>query len=129
MHTLYCTEPKVQLVQSEYNWCRVSALCATAGGLSAYQLFAVTRHPASLQWLCGRMLGVAERAFSLAVGDLLELGHWRGQASPPGPTCCIQPLSQSAGDNGDIVEQVENTTRIDKVKDILYVVISNVLGN
>ena len=71
------------------------------------------------------MLGVAERALSLAMGDLFELGHWRGHLSPPGPTCCIQPLLQSAG---DIVEQVEYTTWIDKVKDIL-VVISNVLGN
>ena len=74
------------------------------------------------------MLGVAERAFSSAMGNLFELGHWRGHLSPPGPTCCIQPLSQSAGDNGDIAEQVEYTTWIDKVKDIL-VIMSNVLGN
>ena len=71
------------------------------------------------------MLGVAERAFSSAMADLLELGHWRGHLSPPGPTCCIQPLSQSAG---DMVEQVEYTTWIDKVKDTL-VVMSIVLGN
>ena len=71
------------------------------------------------------MLGVAEHALSSAMGDLFELGHWRGHLSPPGPTCCIQPLLQSAG---DMVEQVEYTTWIDKVTDTL-VVISKVLGN
>ena len=103
----------------------MSALRATAGGLGAYQLFSVTRHPVPLQWLCRSMLGVAEHALSSAMGNLFGLGHWRGHPSPPGPTCCIQPLLQSTG---DMVEQVEYTTWIDKVKDIL-VVISNVLGN
>ena len=43
-----------------------------------------------------KKLGAAEHVPS-AMGDLFEAGHWRGHLShPPGPTCCIQPLSEAA---------------------------------
>ena len=75
------------------------------------------------------MLVIAERALSFAVGDLFEVGHCKGPLSPPGPTCCIQPLSQAVGRQGEHCRTSGTyITWINKVKDML-VVIANVSEN